>query len=128
MINWTMMVIAAGLAVVAAACADSADSGVDAADDLDRGAEVYASSCASCHGDRLQGTDKGPPQLSSVYEPNHHPDASYESAIRNGSPQHHWRFGDMEPVEGLTDDDIAVVIAFIRSEQARLGFEPYPPE
>lgn len=87
------------------------------------GAEIYASSCASCHGEDLRGTDKGPSQLSIVYEPNHHPDSSYRSAITNGASQHHWNFGDMAPIEGLDDEQIGSVIAFIRSEQERLGFE-----
>lgn len=87
------------------------------------GAEVYASSCASCHGADLRGTDKGPSHLSIVYEPSHHGDASFRSAIANGSPQHHWDFGDMDPVDGLSDDDVEAVIAFVRTEQERLGFE-----
>lgn len=87
------------------------------------GAEVYANSCASCHGADLRGTDKGPSQLSIVYEPNHHPDDAYRSAISNGARQHHWTFGDMPPVAGLTDEEIEAVIAFIRTEQSRQGFE-----
>ena len=90
---------------------------------MDRCAEVYAESCASCHGTDLRGTDKGPPHLSIVYEPDHHTDDSFRSAIANGAPQHHWSFGDMEPVEGLSDDDVEAVIAFVRAEQERQGFE-----
>ncbi len=87
------------------------------------GAQVYAESCASCHGADLRGTDKGPSQLSIVYEPNHHSDEAYRSAIANGAPQHHWPFGDMPPVEGLSDEEVEAVIDFIRSEQQRQGFE-----
>lgn len=117
------------LALTAAtACSDASEPAAVGEEREDRGREVYASSCASCHGDRLQGTEKGPPQLSVVYEPGHHPDASYESAIVNGAPQHHWNFGDMPPVEDVTQDEIEAVIAYIRAEQQRLGFEPYPPE
>ena len=91
--------------------------------ELALGAEVYEQSCASCHGADLRGTDKGPSHLSIVYEPNHHPDDAFRSAIVNGAPQHHWPFGDMPPVEGLSDDEVEAVIAFVRSEQQRLGFE-----
>ena len=87
------------------------------------GADVYASSCASCHGTDLRGTDKGPSHLSIVYEPDHHGDDSFRSAIANGAPQHHWAFGDMPPVEGLSGEQIEAVIAFVRGEQRRLGFE-----
>lgn len=87
------------------------------------GATIYAARCASCHGVDLRGTDKGPSQLSIVYEPNHHGDDSYRSAIRNGAAQHHWGFGNMPVIESITDDQIERVISFIRSEQQRLGFE-----
>jgi mono/diheme cytochrome c family protein len=98
-----------------------ADAEVGAAGGL--GAEVYANNCASCHGADLRGTDKGPSQLSIVYEPNHHPDDAYRSAIANGAPQHHWTFGNMPPVEGLSGEEVEAVIAFIRAEQERQGFE-----
>ena len=87
------------------------------------GASVYQARCASCHGEDLRGTDKGPSQLSIVYEPNHHGDESYRSAIRNGAPQHHWGFGDMPAVEDITDDQIERVITYIRTQQQELGFE-----
>lgn len=90
---------------------------------VDRGAGVYAASCASCHGADLRGTDKGPSHLSVVYEPSHHGDAAFRNAIVNGAPQHHWGFGPMAPVQGLTSQDIDEVIAFVRSEQQRQGFD-----
>ena len=87
------------------------------------GATVYEARCASCHGTDLRGTDKGPSQLSIVYEPGHHGDDSYRSAIRNGAQQHHWPFGDMPAIESITDDQIEAVISYIRGQQGRLGFE-----
>ncbi len=88
-----------------------------------QGARLYQSNCASCHGDDLSGTDKGPSHLSIVYEPSHHGDDSFRSAVVNGAPQHHWNFGDMAPVPDLDDDEIDDIIAYIRSEQERQGFE-----
>lgn len=70
-----------------------------------------------------EGPTRGPSHLSIVYEPNHHTDDSFRLAIANGVPQHHWNFGAMEPVDGLSDNEVEAVIAFIRSEQVRLGFE-----
>lgn len=84
---------------------------------------MYAASCASCHGADLRGTADGPSHLSIVYEPNHHSDDSFRSAIANGAPQHHWSFGAMEPVDGLTDADVEAVIGYVRAEQRRQGFE-----
>ena len=116
---------AALLVVVAAGCGsdDDASSPVESST-VDQGADVYAEACASCHGADLRGSDKGPSMLSIVYEPNHHTDDSFRNAIANGAPQHHWPFGDMEPVEGLSEDDVEAVITFVRAEQERRGFEP----
>lgn len=111
---------------VVVACADTAAEDAEsdgASSDGNLGAEVYANSCASCHGAELQGTDDGPSQLSIVYEPNHHTDDSYRSAIANGVREHHWPFGDMPPVEGLSEEEVEAVIGFVRSEQERQGFE-----
>ena len=50
------------------------------------------------------------------------------AAITQGSPAHHWQFGDMAPVAGLDDDEIDTIITYIREQQDLHGFEPYPPE
>ena len=105
------------LASLSAACSSNEPS--ETAD----GATVYAENCASCHGADLRGTAQGPSQLSIVYEPNHHSDDSYRAAIRNGAPQHHWAFGNMPAIQGITDDEIELVIQFIRQQQETLGFE-----
>ncbi len=109
------------LAVAGCSADDEAAAPIDP--EFAAGARVYAERCASCHGADLRGTDKGPSHLSIVYEPGHHSDDSFRQAIAVGTPQHHWPFGDMQPVEGLTDQEVEDVIAFIRSEQERLGFE-----
>ncbi len=114
--------MALALAIGACGSDDVATSTSPLAADAD-GAVVYQARCASCHGDDLKGNDKGPSQLSIVYEPNHHGDDSYRSAIRNGASQHHWGFGDMPAIQDITDSQIEAVIAYIRSEQERLGFE-----
>jgi mono/diheme cytochrome c family protein len=121
--SWSrrLAVLVGGVAVALglSACGGS-DADFDAggaASGLDRGAQVYAERCASCHGVDLRGTDKGPSHLSIVYEPNHHPDESFRRAIAIGVPQHHWDFGNMPPVEGLSGADVEAVIAFVRAEQ-----------
>lgn len=122
----TVLTLLAGAGLIIAACGSEqaeSDSGLVAGTAEARGAEVYESSCASCHGADLRGTDEGPSHLSIVYEPGHHTDDSFRSAIANGAQQHHWTFGDMKPVEGLSETDIEDVIAFVRSEQQRQGFE-----
>ena len=94
---------------------------------VEAGKTVYQASCAECHGTDLRGTDKGPSHLSIVYEPNHHGDGAFVLAVQRGTPAHHWPFGDMEPVDGLTEDDVAAIIAYVREQQRIHGFEPYPP-
>lgn len=91
------------------------------------GEVLYQVSCAACHGSDLRGTDLGPSQLSVVYQPGHHSDLNYLSAVFNGVQAHHWNFGDMAPISGLTEDDVVRIIAYIREAQRTEGFEPYPP-
>ena len=91
------------------------------------GEVVYQAACAACHGADLRGTEIGPSHLSIVYEPNHHGDAAFVLAAVRGVTAHHWNFGDMAPVPGLDEDDLAAVVAYVRENQRIHGFEPYPP-
>ena len=119
------------LTVVMAACGGEQRTGptVEEQDPrlVELGEPLYRATCAECHGEDLRGTDIGPSHLSIVYEPGHHTDFAFTQAVRFGSPQHHWRFGDMPPVEGLSDEDVAAITAFVRENQRVHGFEPYPP-
>ncbi|MDE0804867.1 MAG: c-type cytochrome [Acidimicrobiales bacterium] len=111
-----------GSAALAAACGSGSESTTGPDTDLD-GAALYSANCAACHGADLGGTDRGPSHLSIVYEPGHHSDDAFRAAISNGATQHHWDFGPMPPVDGLTDDEVDAVIDFVRTEQERQGFE-----
>lgn len=116
--------------VVLASCAgrsDQSDLAPQDPDEVAAGAELYEANCAECHGSDLRGTNKGPSHLSEVYEPSHHSDGAFQVAILAGSPQHHWDFGAMPPVEGLDQSDIDAITAFVRERQRTEGFEPYPP-
>jgi len=84
-----------------------------------QGKVLYEQNCASCHGADLKGSDKGPPFLHRVYEPSHHADLAFQLAVKNGTRAHHWKFGDMKPVPGLTPDDVAHITAYVRAEQRR---------
>jgi len=88
-----------------------------------KGGRLYQEKCASCHGKDLRGTDKGPPQIHIYYVPNHHSDAAYQVAVKNGVRQHHWRFGDMPPIAGLSPEDVGHIVAFIRREQKNAGLD-----
>lgn len=117
------------VAAVAAAVltATTAACGADDADGASSGGAVYDANCALCHGADLRGTERGPSLLSIVYEPAHHPDESIRSAIANGVSPHHWDFGPMPIIGGLSAAEVDAVIAHVRSVQVAQGFEPYPP-
>ncbi|WP_230969226.1 c-type cytochrome [Nitrogeniibacter aestuarii] len=86
-----------------------------------KGRPLFERTCASCHGQDLAGTKKGPPLVHKIYEPSHHSDASFQLAARYGTRAHHWGFGDMPPVEGVDANDVAHIIAYVRAQQRRAG-------
>ena len=95
-------------------------SGLDPEAVADGGA-LFAANCAVCHGADLGGTATGPPFLDVIYAPNHHADEAFQRAAAFGVQPHHWNFGPMAPVAGLTREDVALIVAFVRSEQEAVG-------
>ncbi len=85
------------------------------------GQRLYAKNCAACHGADLKGSDKGPAFLHPVYEPSHHGDAAFQMAVKYGVRAHHWKFGDMPPVAGVSPDDVAHITAYVRHSQRQIG-------
>ena len=115
--------------VLVAACGSSPDEVASETSPVDPillqdGSEVYQAHCAECHGVDLRGSDKGPSFLSDIYEPNHHADAAFLLAVQRGVSRHHWDFGDMPKVEGLTPEDVQAIVAFVRETQRIEGFDP----
>lgn len=107
--------------VLAAGCGeDAADT---PAERIAEGERLFQGegTCATCHGRDLRGTTMGPPFLDEVYAPNHHPDASFLAAVRNGVQPHHWDFGPMPPLPHLSDEDVEAIVAYVRSVQQRNG-------
>jgi len=86
-----------------------------------KGGVLFMSKCAKCHGFYTQGTKEGPPLLHPYYRPGHHSDQAFWLAIRNGTRQHHWPFGNMKPVEGVTDAQIPLIIQYVRELQKANG-------
>ena len=120
------VVFLVALAMLAAAAFASACGGTAAPaakvdpGELD-GRTLYAATCAACHGPDLKGTPTGPPFLNVIYEPSHHPDVAFLVAVRSGVRPHHWTFGAMPPVVGLSDAQVAAIVAFVRAEQQAAG-------
>ncbi len=87
-----------------------------------RGQQAFGAICAACHGANAGGLEgKGPPLVHRLYVPGHHGDMAIRMAVRRGVQSHHWRFGNMPPIEGLTDADLADIIEFIRAVQQANG-------
>lgn len=87
------------------------------------GAEIFAENCAACHGPSGVGSDQGPPLVHVIYEPGHHADGSFYLAVQNGVRAHHWRFGDMPPVESVGEAQVTAIITYIRELQRANGIE-----
>ena len=85
------------------------------------GESVFNANCSICHGAGAVGTRQGPPLTDGVYHPGHHPDPSFRNAVRNGVPQHHWGFGDMPPVPGVSPDEVEEIICYVRQTQRTNG-------
>ena len=86
------------------------------------GQRTYEANCASCHGRNAAGQDGvAPPLVHVIYEPGHHGDESFQRAVARGVQAHHWPFGNMPPVEGLSREDVALIIAYVRELQRTNG-------
>jgi mono/diheme cytochrome c family protein len=91
--------------------------------ELTAGETAFDANCASCHGTRALGTDRGPPLVHIIYEPSHHADAAFVLAAAQGVRAHHWSFGDMPPVPGVGRETIAAIIAYVRHLQRLVGID-----
>ena len=89
--------------------------------DLSVGKTNYEARCASCHGKTARGSDRVPTFISRIYHPGHHGDAAFLIAPRQGARAHHWRFGDMPPVPGVSDAELQSILRYIRAVQRANG-------
>ena len=88
------------------------------------GEAIFNANCAACHGRNAAGVDgAGPPLVHIIYEPSHHADLAFQLAVRQGVRQHHWRFGNMPPVEGVSEADVTKIVTYVRELQRANGIE-----
>ena len=85
------------------------------------GESKFSAHCAACHGVRAVGTSQGPPLVHKIYEPNHHADVAFQRAALNGVRAHHWDFGNMPKIDGVSPDDVDQIIKYIRWLQRQAG-------
>jgi mono/diheme cytochrome c family protein len=88
------------------------------------GERAFAAVCAACHGTNASGRDgMAPPLVHRIYNPGHHSDEAFHIAVQNGVRAHHWRFGNMPPIEGVTRAEVNTIIAYVRALQRANGIE-----
>ena len=86
------------------------------------GKRAFGAKCVACHGINAAGqVGVAPPLVHKIYEPSHHGDESFQRAVSLGVRAHHWPFGNMPAVEGLTRGDVVMVAAYIRELQRANG-------
>jgi len=85
------------------------------------GEDLFKENCAACHGENAGGTEQGPPLIHRIYEPNHHGDQAFLIAATQGARAHHWQFGNMPPVEGITPRQVQDIVAYVREVQKANG-------
>ncbi|NVK14053.1 MAG: cytochrome c [Rhodobacteraceae bacterium] len=88
------------------------------------GKRIFEAKCASCHGENAAGQEGvAPPLVHKIYEPSHHSDTAFLLAAKNGVRAHHWRFGNMPPVPGVTDGEVNLVTRYVRELQRANGIQ-----
>lgn len=85
------------------------------------GYQKFQQNCKVCHGKWGEGSKQGPPLMHSFYVPSHHSDDSFYRAALHGVKAHHWQFGDMPKIQGITVKDMDAIIPYIRWLQRDRG-------
>ena len=86
------------------------------------GKRAFEAKCATCHGANAAGQNGvAPPLVHKIYEPNHHSDDAFVMAAKNGVQSHHWEFGNMPQIKGLTEADVKYIARYVRELQRENG-------
>lgn len=86
------------------------------------GKRVFEAVCADCHGLNAAGQNGvAPPLVHKIYEPGHHGDMAFQLAVQNGVRSHHWDFGNMPAIDGLTRADVTTIASYVRALQRENG-------
>ncbi len=123
-----LLLAAIALTLVVASCggtgSDSASATPIGPGDATAGKQVYGDYCAACHGRDFEGSVQGPSHLDAHFEPATTTDQDYRNAIHDGVEESTYDFGNMPAIRSLDDQQVADVIAYIRSVQEERGFNP----
>ena len=85
------------------------------------GRALFDANCTACHGQNALGSDRGPPLLHRIYEPSHHSDLAFLLAVRKGVRAHHWKYGNMPAIDGISDNEVVQITAYVRALQRANG-------
>jgi len=89
-----------------------------------QGRNIVNAQCTECHGvDGLGGSRKGPPLLHPMYRFDVYPDYHFKRVLKEGRPEHHWRFGPMPAQPQLSEADANAIIAYVRAVHNANGVE-----
>lgn len=126
-LNWLLCVLGLGLAACGSSGGDKEDEDVCAASGIDfaaatatenNGRQVYADFCASCHGADGKGqTDATAPKSNrggTIRDELDLSDDCFAARIKNG-------FDDMPPISGITDAQIADLVAWMKDSTTASG-------
>ena len=89
--------------------------------ELQGGEQKFVANCSACHGAGGVGTSQGPPLVHKIYEPNHHGDSAFQLAAAKGVKAHHWEFGNMPKIDGVTPEDVDQIVQYVRWLQKQAG-------
>ena len=82
------------------------------------GKRGFDTKCSSCHGENAVGKNGvAPPLIHKIYEPSHHGDESFQRAVAMGVRAHHWKFGNMPAIDGLTRANVKAITEYVRELQ-----------
>ena len=123
---WLTAIFFVGFGVFLVACTDpkrSPEGGpvAKATAEFSDGEQLFNNNCAGCHGVGAEGTDRGPTFLSKIYEPGHHGDSAFRLAVKQGVRAHHWNFGNMPKIRGVSPDEVSQIISYVRWIQRENG-------
>ena len=90
-------------------------------DEAKQGESVFNANCMACHGPNAAGTKLGPPLIHDIYNPGHHSDQAFYLAAATGVRAHHWPYGDMPAQPQVSEDDVTLIIRYIRELQEANG-------
>lgn len=87
------------------------------------GKRIFDAKCSVCHGENAAGQNGVAPSfILQIYQPGHHSDLAFVRAAKYGvRAPHHWDFGDMPPVEGITDGEVKLIANYVRELQRANG-------